>query len=287
VKVDTPATPLRASRRVLGYSVPYGLSLPSFVLFGLFIIAPLISVILTSLQQSTAFPDSKQGNYLRVLSDSFYRGILYNTIETGVLTTVITLILAYPLALYIAFSDDRSRRFVMLGVLSPLFIAIVVRAYALSLGLGPGSPVDRVDPGFNLLFTREAVIIGLVYTMLPYMIMSLSVSMTAVDRRVLSASDSLGVSFFYTLRRVLVPLSMPGIAAGSVLVCTLSMASLIVPIELGGSGYQVWMWQVYQQILVVADWPSGFSMGIILFVLIAVVLGIGQLFLLPRRRTSK
>jgi putative spermidine/putrescine transport system permease protein len=280
--------PASLRARLLRGNVPYVLSLPAVAVLALFLVVPMVKVILTSLTPSTAVPNSGN-NYTRVLSNSFYQEILARTILTGLLTAVIALVIAYPLSLYITFSSDRIKRYVTLLVLTPLLISVVVKGYALSLLLGPASPVNRVFPqaGLNLVFTQWGVLLGFVYAFLPYMVLSINAALAGLDPRTISAARSLGAGFGYVLRKIVLPPSLPGIISGCVLVFSLSMSSVALALVLGGSGYQLWLFLLYQQILTVFDWPTGFTMGIIFLVLIIAIFLIGQLLLRARWRRSR
>jgi len=267
-------------RRWARYLVPAGLSAPVLVLLVFSVLWPVVSAAVLSVSHSETSYIADASRYGYILGDSFYREVLAQTVVTSLMATAATLVVGYPLGLYMAFATDRVKRIVIFLILTPLLISVVVRGYALTLLLGPVSPINHVLPekwAIDLVFTRWAVLIGFVYTFLPYMVLSVNASLTGVDLRMLAAARSLGAGLWYVLRRIVVPLSAPGISSGCVIVCALAMSSVGLPLLLGGEGYQMWLLLVYDQVLNIFDWPMGFAMAMIIFVVIVGLLVLGQL----------
>lgn len=248
-------------------ATPYLLAGPGLALVLAMVFVPLISVIIASFTSPETGSGPTLENYQAFFAESFYRHVLANTLMTSVLTTVVCLVLGYPIALYVVFAGDAIRRYIILILLAPLLMSVVIRGFALSLLLGPVSPLNVSLPEqlrFNLLFTGTGVLIGLVYTLLPFLVLSVASSLTGVDRRVIDAARSLGAGFWTTIWRVVIPLSAQGVLSGSILVFTLSSTSVALPLILGGTKYKMLVSIIYEDLLLIYNWPAGFAVSLIL-----------------------
>ena len=265
--------PVQRWRRAVG--LPFLLLAPALALVVFFIAVPFVGVIAASFRQSPTDASFTTAHYAMFVSDPFYLSVIANTITTSVIVTILSLLIGYPLALYVNFSQDRYRRFLILAILSPLLVSVVVRSYALVLLLSANNPIDRLLPfGWNIdvIFTRSAVVIGLIYTLLPFMVLSILSSLSSMDPRLIAAARSLGASSFTALRRVVLPLSAQGILAGCLIVFTLSMTSFALPLMLGGASYKMMVSLIYSDILVLFDWPAGYAVSNVLLILTGVIL---------------
>jgi putative spermidine/putrescine transport system permease protein len=262
----------------------------------IFVAVPFVGVVRDSLRPATPAgglvtleptPTNSSGSwsidhYQHFFGNGFNLHVLQTTFATSLLAALLTLLVAYPIAIYAAFSDDRIRRYVMLAVLSPLLISVVVRAYALTLLLGPNNPLDRILPGpldFNILYSRSAVLVGLVYTLTAFMVISIVSILSTVDRSVIYAARTLGAGTWDVLIRVILPLSLPGVEAGFVLVFVLSATSFALPLLLGGDSYKMLVSLIYEQMLVLFDWPNGYAISIVLFAATGAALILARRFL--------
>jgi putative spermidine/putrescine transport system permease protein len=264
--------PPRARRRQLA---PVPLLAPAVVLLVVFLAIPLVGVVRVSLASGSGGADVggiSFDQYAAFAGESFYSSVLLNTASTAGLATLLTLLVAYPFALYMTFGVDRFRRYLVLAILSPLLISGVVRSYALVYLLGPGNPIDQAGLPFNILNTRGAVMIGLVHTLLPFMVLSIVASLNSVDPRVIAAARSLGAPTRTVIRRIVVPLSAPGILAGCLIVFNLAITSFAIPLLLGGSSYKMLVSLIYQQVLLLFNWPFGFAITLILLALSALTM---------------
>ena len=269
------------SGRLRNMIIPLALLTPAAVIFLFFVGIPFVGVVIVSFHTSLTDASFTVAHYTQFLTDAFYIGVIANTISTSIVVTFLSLLLGYPLALYVAFARDRWRRYLILAILSPLLISVVVRSYALSLLLSPNNPIDRILPfGWNvdIIFTRGAVIVGLVYTLLPFMMLSILSSLSSIDLRLITAAQSLGASAFTSFRRIVVPLSIQGVFAGCLIVFTLSMTSFALPLLLGGASYKMLVSLIYTEILVLFDWPAGYAVSIVLLFVTGVILVIGKRF---------
>jgi len=219
------------------------------------------------------------GNYVRFLSSPDYLKVLWNTLKLGVIVTALCLILGYPLAFAMARFGPRWQRWILIAVISPLMVSVVIRTFSWQVILRNHGPLNDfliaigvVDEPVRLLFTFTGVVIGLVHVYLPYMVLPLASVIEKIDPRFDEAARSLGANVFRRFIEVTLPLSIPGILAGSMLVFTAAVSAYVVPELLGGERVQVIPTMVTQQILILLDWQFGAAISTILILLTLLVL---------------
>jgi putative spermidine/putrescine transport system permease protein len=222
-------------------------------------------------------PVMSAGNYVRALTDEFYVAIVLRTLRLGVLTSVVTLLVGYPVALTLTVVSDRLRAWIILLVLSPLLVSVIVRSFGWLIVFGQNGLIDTALKSFGIeggviLHTEAAVVIGLSNVLLPFLVLSVATSLQAIDPAVPLAAASLGANPWRVFRKVILPLSLPGILSGLLIVFSLSSSSFVTPALLGGSEYKVLSIVVYQQALVLQNWPFGAALSIVLVVLVLLVL---------------
>jgi spermidine/putrescine transport system permease protein len=230
-------------------------------------------------------------NYSRVLNPIYLKPVL-RSFWVAVVNTIICLIIGYPAAYYISSrSTAKVRNILLLLAILPLLTNFVVRTYAWMVILREGGVINTILMKLNLienplelLFTKKAVIIGLVYGYLPFMIWSLYVSIEKVDRSFLEAAYDLGANRFQTFFRVMLPLTLPGILAGSILVFIPTLGAFVTPDLLGG-GKDIMIGNLIQnQYMKVRNWPFGSALS---FILLIIVLGLGSLLLYFQSRSGE
>jgi spermidine/putrescine transport system permease protein len=210
-------------------------------------------------------------DYLEIFQRSFWLSIL---------TTAGCLLIGFPTALYLALQTERKRNLLLFLVTVPFWTNLLVRAYAWMLLLRNGGLVDEglqglgiTDTGLGLLYTNNAVTIGLLYTYLPFMVLPIYTSLEKMDWRLVEAAFDLGANRFHALKRIIVPLAMPGIVAGSILVFIPSLGNYIIP-ELLGGGKTLMIGNLIQlQFGSSHNWPLGaaLSFALLSFVLLAML----------------
>jgi putative spermidine/putrescine transport system permease protein len=215
-------------------------------------------------------------NYTRFLTDSFYLGVLWNTISLGLWVTVVCLILGYPLAYSLARTPSRRRR--SLGVtilLIPLMTSVVVRSYGWLILLANSGPINQllhavrlVDQPLQLLFKPQGVVVALAEVFLPFMVLSIMPVLQGIDPHLEEASQSLGAGPVQTFRQVVLPLSLPGVAAGALLVFVLTISAFATPRLVGGATTHVLSIFIYDQALGVFNWPFGSAVSMLLLLVV-------------------
>jgi ABC-type spermidine/putrescine transport system permease subunit I len=229
------------------------------------------------LSRSFTEPSLSWDNYTALWQSRAFRNILNNTFQIAIWTTIVCLVLGYPFAYQVTRMSPRVARVVLLLCLIPFFTAILARLYAWTIILGDAGILNSyllrtgiVHEPLNLLFTRTAVIVGMVHVMLPYMILVLYSTMSGIDRSLVDASRSLGATSFATFRRVFLPLSMPGVYAGTLLVFIISLGFFITPAILGGA-HDVTIATFVRQQIGVLDWSAATAMCVALLAITCVL----------------
>ena len=225
-------------------------------------------------------------HYRRFL-DPLYLGVLGRTLTLSLLCTALCLVLGYPLAWVIARSG-RWKHLLLFLVVLPLWTSFLVRTYALIFLLRDGGLVNHLlqaigltDHPLTLLYTPGAVLLGLVYGHLPLMVLPVYASLERLDPALLEAAEVLGARPFSRLRRVILPLSLPGVAAGAMLVFIPSLGAFLTPDLLGGAKQVMIGNLVQNQFGPARNWPFGAAAS---FVVMAVVLAAVLVYLRRRDR---
>jgi putative spermidine/putrescine transport system permease protein len=246
---------------------------PTLVLLVGLYIYPLIVVLSRSLTDPRVGFD----NYTALWQSVAFRNILTNTFEIALWTTAICLLMGYPLAYRIATLPPLWSRVLLGLVLLPFFTAILARLYSWSIILGDEGVVNTylqqwgiIHQPLPLLFDRTGVVIGTVHYMLPYMILVLYSTMLNIDDSLLQAARSLGASRLYTFRRVFLPLTLPGVYAGSLLVFIISLGFFLTPAILGG-GHDVTIATFVKEEVGVLAWGAAAAMCVVLLAVTSVL----------------
>jgi putative spermidine/putrescine transport system permease protein len=257
--------------------LPFILVAPGLALVLLLFLYPLFRLVADSVLD----PVPGLGNYVEVVTDPTLWQIIETTLIIGAQCTVTTLLLAYPVS-YLLSRLPRSRsNLLMMFVLLPFWTSLLVRMYAWMVLLGRHGIINEAlislgisDKPYPLLYNRFAVIIGMSHFLLPFMVLSLYSTMIGIDRSLIEAASSMGSSFRQTFLRIYLPLSLPGIYAGCLLVFILAMGFYITPALLGSpqeTTISVYIQQQIQQL----NWGEGTAMAVIL---VAIVVGLFTIY---------
>jgi spermidine/putrescine transport system permease protein len=255
-----------------------GLLAPVTIWLGLFFLVPLLLILAYSFGTSGVYGGItlgfNPGNFLKVF-DPLYLEIIVRTFVIALINTFLCLALGYPLAYFIAFKGGRWKNVLILMVMIPFWTSLLLRAYAWVVILGGNGIANQIlqflgitDEPITLIFTLQAVIMGMVYSYLPFMILPLYASLEKLDVRLKEAAQDLGASRWHTFWRVTFPLSMPGVIAGSILVFIPSAGEFVIPTLLGGSRTVMTGNLIQQQFLQARDWAFGSALSVMLAVLL-------------------
>jgi putative spermidine/putrescine transport system permease protein len=227
-------------------------------------------------------------NYARLLGDTFYLGVILQTLQLGFGVTLLSIVLGYPLAFYLARTKSRFQPLLLNLVFVPMMISLVVRAYGWMVILGFNGVVNTtlldlglISAPLRLLNTPHAVVLGLAEVLLPFMVLPLVSAIKAIPPGVEEASRALGASPRQTFFKVTLPLSVTGIVSGSLMVFSLSITAYALPALLGGAQVKMISAIAYDSMLVSYNWPFGSAIGMTM-VVVSTALVLGYLKLVPK-----
>jgi putative spermidine/putrescine transport system permease protein len=254
---------------------------PALLFLFVFLIAPLFGLFRASFYPGDR-PFGQTGfslvQYARFLSDSYYLGVLAETIGFGVAAALISLVVGFPVGYSLARLPPEKRRWRLIIVILPLTLSLVVVVFGWMVVLGRTGVINSLLIGLGLvespqrlLFNRIAVLVVLVQQFLPFMILSVMSVVVQIDPVLEQAAANLRANRFRTFRRVIIPLAMPGILVGLTLVFILTVSAFITPRLIGGARVQMVGSLIFEQVLVILNWPFGSAMSFILLVLTLVV----------------
>ncbi len=280
--------------RLGAYRIPLLLAAPAAVLYILLFIIPFGNLLLFSFYDYSRLAGIIKTislkNYERFWLDPYYLEIAFRTFRISVMTTAATLLIGYPVALFMSRTTPRVRGIVTLLILSPLLISVVVRSFGWLVILGRNGLIDSVAKaigfeGANIMYTETAIVIGLVNVFLPYLILSVIASLQSIDPAVPLAASSLGASRTKVFWRIIFPLSLPGVIAGSLIVFCLASSAFVTPAMLGGASVKVLSVLTYQQTMVLQNWPFAAAIAFSLLVVVLAIVAL-QVKLLGQGRAG-
>lgn len=210
-------------------------------------------------------------NYVKFFTDGFYLNVLWRTVRVAVVCTIVCLIMGFPLAYVLARTESRFKNLLIMLVVLPLFVGNAVRAAGWMTAFGSKGALNAslmglgvIDQPLEIMFTETAVIIGIIAVNLPFMVLTLQSVIEGINRNVEEAAFSLGAGPVAMFARVLWPLAMPGILAGTILTFILAMNAYATPVLLGGPKFQTMGPLVYGQFAQQNNWPFGGAISFIL-----------------------
>lgn len=251
---------------------------PLLVFLVALFLVPLVQMLVLSFRPVDSFgavqPGFTLGQYRRVFTEAFFSETLWRTAGTALLVTVLCVLLAYPAAYVLA--NQRTgvlRTILFVIVISPLLTSVVVRSYGWVVLLSGNGPINRVlvglgllDEPARLLTSYGAVVASVTHVLLPFAIIPLTTALGAIDRNVTRAAAVLGATPVRTFFGITVPLSLPGIVTGALVVFALAMGIYITPLLVGGANQPLAGIRVYNQITTVYDYPVAAALSFALLV---------------------
>lgn len=246
------------------------LVLPSLLLLLLFFIYPIITILAKSFTE----PEFGFQNYIQFFSESAYITALINTFKIAIIVTVITAVAAYPVAYVMSIASPKVKGLMMLLVLLPFWTALLVRTFSWMVLLQDSGVINKmlmwlgfVDEPLTLINSLTGVVIGMVYIMLPFMILPMHTTMNSIDRNLLQAANNLGAPPWKAFLRVFLPLSLPGVGTGSIIVFVMTLGYYIIPALLGGT-HEIMLGEfIADQIQSHLNWGIGATAGAVLVVI--------------------
>jgi len=250
---------------------------PALVLLFAFFLLPVVRMLGFSLEAGTL------DWYAKALGEQLYLRVFWNTFEIAVFVTAICLLLGYPLGFLIATTTPGWATLGFIFVLLPLWTSVLVRTYAWMVLLGRNGVFNRwlIDVGLisdplPLLHNFTGVLIGMVHVLLPYMVLPIYGAVRRLDPALVAAAEGLGASSWRIFWRIYLPLTLPGIFAGSVIVFVLSLGFFITPALLGGGKVMMVAVLIEQEVRQTLNWPFASALSAVLLVLTLGVYALAQ-----------
>ena len=256
-------------------NIAYGLMVPGFVLILFFLMLPLISTLWpTIFDGQISF-----SQYTSFFTDEYYVDIFTRTLKISLITTLVCMLLGVPTAYFISRCSVKWKGLLIAVSLFPLLTNSVVRSFAWINILGKNGIVNQlllatgiVDEAVSILYTEFSVIIGMVYIFLPIMILTLVGVMDNIDNDMMEAAQSLGANKLKSFAKVVLPMSVPGMITGAVLVFTGALTAYTTPQLLGGNEVLILPTLIYQRSMAMGDWTGASVIAAIMIVTTLVVM---------------
>ncbi|NCC55269.1 MAG: ABC transporter permease, partial [Erysipelotrichia bacterium] len=249
---------------------------PYVVWIALFLVIPMLLIVV--------YAFTKQGNnvltlqftldnFVRFFQDEVFIGVLIRSLRIALITTIICIILGYPVAYLIARMNIKKSVFFILLITLPMWINMLVRTYAWIGILSDNGVINNLlaylgMPKVKLLHTEFAVILGMVYNFIPFMILQIQASLSKLDKSLLEAASDLGANRFQTFMKVILPLSMPGVISGITLVFLPAVSSFFIPKLLGGGNQLLVGNLIENYFITTGDWNFGSAISLIMAIII-------------------
>jgi spermidine/putrescine transport system permease protein len=268
---------------------PWVLLSPALTAIALLLIVPLAFVLVYSFWLRSASGADQAGfnldNWRAALTDPFYRYILLNTLKISAITTALCALSGYPVAYFVARSKTDYKVLLLMLLILPFWISYIIRTMSWINILGASGALNSmllasgaIAEPLSLLYNETTVILGLVHFLLPFMILNVFVSVEGIDETLEDAANSLGATRWQAFREVTLPLSAPGLAAGSLLCFVLAAGTYITPLVLGGPREAMFANLVYEAIITQINWPLGSALSLLLLVVLGVVVAVYNRF---------
>ena len=220
------------------------------------------------------------GNYQKFFADFFYPSILLRTIRVAVECVLLCLVLGYIPAYFFWRTRSRFKPLLMLLIMLPFWISFIIRTMSWINILGDTGLINYlllnvgiITEPISMLYNEGSVIMGLIQYLLPFMILNIYVSLEGIDKNLLEAARSMGCTEWQAFREVTLPLSLPGVTAGALLVFVLTAGTYLPPMILGGPGDELIANLIFKRVVGTLDWPFGSAISVILLTLLLIIVG--------------
>lgn len=237
-------------------------------------------------------PAFQLGNYAKFFADTFYPSILLRTIRVSLETVLLCVVMGYIPAYFFSHSRSKNKAVLLLLIMLPFWISFIIRTMSWINILGDTGLINHflvkthlLSRPLGMLYNEGSVLMGLLQYLLPFMILNIYVSLEGIDKSLLEAARSMGCTEWQAFREVTLPLSLPGVSAGSLLVFVLTAGTYLPPMILGGPGNQMIANLIFARVIGTLDWPFGSAISVVLLALLVIIvwtynryLGITQIF---------
>jgi putative spermidine/putrescine transport system permease protein len=259
------------------------------IALGLLYVLPVLNLVRISFAQYDpklgVIPDYQISNYVALFVDVFYFEVLWRTIRVSLLVTLFCAVLGYPIAVYLIRSNGWRQTGIFIVLLMPLVTSVTVMSYGWLILLGRNGVINTIASGLGLIdvprqfmYNETAIVVGLVHVLVVFMVISIAASLQSVDQTWVRAARSLGATPGVAFRAITLPLSLPGLRTGALLVFVLSMSAYATPTLLGGTRYKFLSYLVYQQAISLYNWPRGAAMAVMLLIATTALLALVSIY---------
>jgi len=261
---------------------PWILLSPALVFITALVVIPMGFILVYSFYENIDLavdrPAFQFGNWQEILTDGYYHTAIWKTLRLSVIVTVLAAVMGYIPAYVIAMTRYRHKWLLLLLLILPFWISFIIRTLSWIHIFGNQGALNGlltwlglIDVPLQVMYTEFTVIVGFIHVFLPYMILNIYVSLEGIDTNLEPAARTLGATPWQAFREVTLPLSMPGLAAGSLLVFVLTGGSYVTPLILGGPGDYLFGNLVYDAIVTELNWPMGATLSFTLLILLGSV----------------
>ncbi|MDA7427926.1 ABC transporter permease [Primorskyibacter aestuariivivens] len=261
---------------------PWLLLSPALVFITVLVVIPMAFILVYSFYENIDLavdvPAFQFGNWMELLTDGYYHTAIWKTLRLSVIVTVLAAVLGYIPAYVIAMTRYRHKWLLLLLLILPFWISFIIRTLSWIHIFGNQGALNGLmnllglgDLQVQLMYTEFTVIVGFIHVFLPYMILNVYVSLEGIDRNLEPAARTLGATPWQAFREVTLPLSLPGLAAGSLLVFVLTGGSYVTPLILGGPSDFLFGNLVYDAVVTELNWPMGATLSFALLILLGSV----------------
>lgn len=223
-------------------------------------------------------PAFQFANWLEFFTDSYYHGAIWKTLRISVIATVICALAGYIPAYFIANTTFKHKWLLMLLLILPFWVSFIIRTYSWIHVLGNQGFVNAtliyfgiIDQPIKLLYTEGSVIMGMIHFLLPYMVLNIYVSLEGIDGNLVSAARTLGAKPWQAFLEVTLPLSLPGLAAGSLLCFVLSAGTFVTPQILGGPRDFMFGNLIFDALMDELNWPMGATLSFVMLIMLGTI----------------
>lgn len=261
---------------------PWLLLSPSLLAITLLVVIPMAFILVYSFYENVDLAVDRVafqfGNWQELLTDSYYHTAIWKTLRLSVIVTVLAAVLGYIPAYFIAMTKFRDKWLLLLLLILPFWISFIIRTLSWIHIFGNQGALNGLfrmlgltDAPLSLMYNEFTVIVGFIHVFLPYMILNIYVSLEGIDENLEPAARTLGATPWQAFKEVTLPLSMPGLAAGCLLVFVLTGGSYVTPLILGGPNDFLFGNLIYDAVVSELNWPMGATLSFTLLFLLGLV----------------
>ena len=269
---------------------PWQLLSPALIAITLLVIVPMGFMFVYSFYQNVDLGVDKVafqfGNWKELMNDNYYHYAIWKTFRLSVIVTVLAAVLGYIPAYFIANTRFRQKWLLLLLLILPFWVSFIIRTLSWIHIMGNEGIINWVlmqlgiiNEPLSMMYNEFAVIVGFIHVFLPYMILNVYVSLEGIDANLVPAARTLGCTPWQAFREVTLPLSVPGLAAGCLLVFVLTAGSYVTPLILGGPNDFLFGSLIYDAIISELNWPMGATLSFTLLVLLGLIVVIYSRFM--------